>query len=364
METRDTQARSYALDFLKFFAAIGILLHHYQQIFNIKFTHHINFYGDFFDWGALVELFFILSGYFIYKYIRLVGRDISLSQWFVLRTKRLLPLVAVSAVGYELIAYLYFRLCGTYWWNVKFSVWGTFLTALGLQQSWGFSNPMINNPTWYISVLLLCYMFFFVATALARRLKFSPFYIYFLLILIGCGAHIYGNLSPFFDSQAGRGFYSFFFGLLLAHFVKTYGVPKRVQLCCVLMFAYLTFMFERHPNVVKNDLRYLLTFLMYPSIILLFESNPIRSLFRHRIWSVLSAISFNIYVWHLPLMALCSVIELALKCTLITPQVWVMYVFAAITIAFATLSHYLIEKPLNIFVNRQIEFFKARKNSI
>ena len=55
--------RNYALDALKVAATIIIIFHHYQQLTNSSFSAGINYYGGWFYFGMMVELFFLISGY-------------------------------------------------------------------------------------------------------------------------------------------------------------------------------------------------------------------------------------------------------------------------------------------------------------
>ena len=48
-------------DILKIVSATLIVFHHYQQVFKVRFNG-INFYDGAFNFGYLVELFFIISG--------------------------------------------------------------------------------------------------------------------------------------------------------------------------------------------------------------------------------------------------------------------------------------------------------------
>ncbi len=61
--------RVYSLDALKIIAATLIVFHHYQQFTETEFKY-INFYSGSFYFGRLVELFFLLSGFFTYQYIK------------------------------------------------------------------------------------------------------------------------------------------------------------------------------------------------------------------------------------------------------------------------------------------------------
>ena len=53
--------RNRELDFIKVIATILLVLHHFQQIMNVRFSY-INFFGGRFYIGNLVEMFFIISG--------------------------------------------------------------------------------------------------------------------------------------------------------------------------------------------------------------------------------------------------------------------------------------------------------------
>lgn len=205
--------RSYSLDFLKFIATNIIVLHHFQQVTNVKYSNTINFWNGKFYYGYIVELFFILSGYFMVKYIeKIYNEEITLWEWVLSRAKRLLPMVALSAVAYEFIIIIYNKLYGEAWCGIRVSVWGTIITALGIQEGWGFANPYVNYPVWYISVLLICYIIFYLLTSLSKKLKCLPIYFYIAMIFLGIGISTYNISLPFMNSQVARGYYSFFWG--------------------------------------------------------------------------------------------------------------------------------------------------------
>ena len=128
--------RSYGLDALKVFATMAIVAHHFQQDFQISYDNHLNFYSEdeWFTWSYMVELFFLLSGYFMYKYVpKIINGEFSLSRWMRQRVQRLLPLVAVAAISYEILHVVYWNLHGTYWYYERpFSIWGIVVTSLGM----------------------------------------------------------------------------------------------------------------------------------------------------------------------------------------------------------------------------------------
>ena len=56
----------YTLDLLKFALSLLIFVHHFQLISEIRFSV-INFNDGRFYFGYLVELFFVISGFFVSK---------------------------------------------------------------------------------------------------------------------------------------------------------------------------------------------------------------------------------------------------------------------------------------------------------
>ena len=158
--------RIYALDLLKFVAAIIIIFYHYQGQHSITFPS-FNFYGGAFSFGNLVELFFVISGYFMYSSAAKIPEREHFSSFMKKRCIRLLPVNALAAAAHCVYMLLQYGGC---------SVWGWMITSLGLFALGGeFSKYNINAPAWYISVLLICYVWFYVLTYCGKKKNRSCF---------------------------------------------------------------------------------------------------------------------------------------------------------------------------------------------
>ena len=59
--------RKYSLDVLRIIATILIVFHHYGQVTGLYLEGHINYWNGRFYFGYVVEFFFLLSGYFMYR---------------------------------------------------------------------------------------------------------------------------------------------------------------------------------------------------------------------------------------------------------------------------------------------------------
>lgn len=339
--------RSYSLDFLKILATIAIIFHHFQQVADVKYDNFINFFGDWFYWGYLVEFFFVLSGYFMYRYISQIKKNgITLLDWWKKRALRLLPMVAISVVAFEVFLYSYSKIYQENWLGIEISVWGTVIASLGVQDGWGFVSPLLNNPIWYISVLIACYIIFYILTSLAAKIKCSPMYFYAAMIFLGVGINVYNINLPFLNSSMGRGYYSFFFGLILAAYISKYGIKLKEIIFSVVCLAFFSYTIAIEWKYVGTNLVYNLTFLVFPALIILFETKLAKKIFSHKFWGTISAISFEAYLWHLPLLLLSYIFVKKYNWYESFENLRGMFIFLGIVCAVGTFVYFLIERPV------------------
>jgi len=97
-------------------ATVLIAFHHYQQVTGAYFDGMINFCGGKFYFGYVVELFFIISGFFMYHCIWKIQGDYSFFQFM---KRRALPLVAISAVVYEILLLMYQHIFQQSWFGIN-----------------------------------------------------------------------------------------------------------------------------------------------------------------------------------------------------------------------------------------------------
>ncbi len=302
------QTRDHSLDFLKIIATILIVFHHYQQITGVVWDNHINFYNGSFYWGYIVELFFVISGYVTFHYIAKIKNGTCFKDFYFKKIRRLLPLVACSAILYEILLYTYQSLYHTDWFGIQINIFGIFIDSLGIQNGWGFSDPMVNYPTWYISVLLLCYIIFFIAIYISKKTNIPELYFYLFLILAGCGITTYELNLPFMTAQTARGYYAFFTGIVLAVILNKYRINYKMILASILSIVTILYMIVTHSEWIPQGLIYILTFILYPAIIIIFQSDPFKKLFVHKFWGIWGNISFNVYIWHNPMFLLMFIV--------------------------------------------------------
>ena len=128
-------------------------------------------------------------------------------------------MTGITAIVYEIAIY-FFSHCTTREWpalGIKLSFWGTVTNIIGMQSGWAFKDYRVYSVTWYVSVLLLCYIILFFMHWLTERWNIPVVYLSFGMIMFGVGIISYKINVPFFNAFTGRGFYSFFLGALIAH---------------------------------------------------------------------------------------------------------------------------------------------------
>lgn len=287
--------RNASLDFIKVVATILIVCHHFQQVLDVHFGK-INFYDGRFLYGYLVELFFIISGICAYNWIETIAEKQTFKEFYLKRMLRLLPLTTLSVVVASMESVLYFYVKKSWWFNQPFSISGALFAAFGIQAGWASGNPMINNPIWYVSVLLLCYAVMYFTTCLAKRIGVSPFYFYIGMIFIGVGVASYGLNMPFLNSFSARGYMGFFAGLLYAKIAGYTDIQKKwIQLtACVVFICQIIFIYKGLAWNMGMDV----IFVLWPSLLILSQSKLVQKFLRGEFWSKWAETSFSVYIWH------------------------------------------------------------------
>jgi len=357
MSVASDTKRSNALDFVKIVATTIILFHHYQQDGQVRFSNHLNFfYNSRFDWGFIVELFFMISGFVMYHYCDGRLSKTSFASFIGKRCQRLLPPMTIAAVAYFVLGYVYQQVFGKpFYFSNSVNIWGTIISALGLQEGWGLYGWNINNPTWYVSVLLLCYCWFYVITRIAQKYRFPLVYAYLIMLIISFS----GIQLPLFIDNAPRGYKCFFFGLLLAIFYHHFELNQLLSWLCFILMCIVVLFIVR--GEMYTDVRMSYTYLFCPSLILLSQTSFAKKVFSSKIWPRLSAISYHVYVWHNVLQLLLYIIDTPFWTT--TRPVF-MYLFALLAWLLGAVSWWLFEGPVGnmfirilnrIFVKRDVE---------
>lgn len=341
--------RIYSLDVLRVIAMIMIVMHHYQQI-----TKTYLFAGKytFLGFNIVVEFFFILSGYLAFKYVE--KKDLDFKTFITGKWMRLLPLVAITSVVYEVLLYVYNRVCGMEWLlGNKVSVWGILLNASGMSTGWMFERPGTNNPVWYVSVLLLCYVIFYLLLYISRKKNIPIMYLFIGMVLLGVAIRTYNMDFMFLNQFAARGYYSFFTGLLLAQALDKKEIKLKWSILALAIVAVTLYGIIVRYDVFETGFVYIMVFVFYPALIVLFLSKPIQKIFDFKIFGILGESTYDVYLWHVPMMlAVYIVFELCsvnLNLQYHTCLIW----FTAGSLVVGVISHFLIDMPIQKLIRKK-----------
>ncbi len=341
--------RIYSLDLLRVFAVIMIILHHYQQITGAWFNGQFVFY----KYGVAVEFFFVLSGLLTYKYIE--NKEISFPTFMKGKVMRLLPLVVITSVSYEGLLYAFNRICQTRWpLGNDLTVWGTILNSLGIQAGWVFENPRVNNPSWYVSVLLLCYVIFYFFVYISRKKNIPVTYLFMGMIFLGVAISNYGINLPFLNLYAARGYYGFFFGLLLAKVLEKKEITWKWSVPSLIVVMVILLGLKYQYNIFEEGSVYIMTFILYPAIIILFLSEPVRKVLNFRFVGVLGQITYDMYLWHVPMMLAMYVVFKLFSINLNLDYLRCLVAFTIGTFIVGAISHFVIDRPVQKWLKKMM----------
>ena len=351
-------------DFLRFVAAVFMVLHHYQQLVGVYFQEGINFCSETgtFTFAYLVEFFFILSGLLAVKYIKYIQEGLAFKDFFQKKYVRLFPLMAASAVVYEVLIYLFgfFNVQEFHWmFSLDINIWGTVITALGIQAGGAFANPQINNPLWYVSVLLLCYILLYVVVRVGKKKNINVGYLVIFMIFLAVGIRTYGIAFPFFNVQSAKGYIPFFFGVLIGMFFENRDSKKKEVVVSILVITILLMLIIFQYDNVESNIDYVMTFLFYPALITIFNSATAKKIFSFKIFHILGNISYGMFVWHVDLILAMFIAISALNLEVNIYSRVAMYLFAVVCILVGILSHYLYERPAIKYIEKKIALKKA-----
>ena len=161
--------RLLGLEILRFFAAISVLIWHYQQIQTVNFVKENQpfycFLYFFYNYGAYgVQVFWAISGFiFFMRYNDEINKKICTAKIFLInRFTRLYPLHFLTLVLVLFLQLFYKSNVGSFFVTGNIDI-KHFILNLFLASDWGFQNGhSFNGPIWSVSVEVVVYFYFFI----------------------------------------------------------------------------------------------------------------------------------------------------------------------------------------------------------
>jgi peptidoglycan/LPS O-acetylase OafA/YrhL len=353
---RNGGERLIGLELLRFLAAIGVLVWHYQHF---MFVGHAQAEWDWsrlpFRWLFLpfytygyegVELFWCISGFiFTWKYGRLIGRTgLSFGRFAMLRFSRLYPLHFAMLLTVAALQCVYFSRHGETF-VYRFNDAAHFVMNVFFANWWGFqSGESFNGPSWSVSAEVLVYVVFFWVTRRAG----SAWWIDLAAMLgFSLAAPVAKSLFGIKLAFTGAGTF-FYLGAATCHlhgWIETFSLRKR-RLCawgCGAVIAVCAGLVATHVLKIAGA-----SLPMFPAAVLLVQLavRPGGARAR-RLLTGFGNLTYASYMLHFP-MQLAAVLVLGALSVPVQSLVysdWFMACYLGLVLAMAFVVFRVVERP-------------------
>lgn len=173
---------------------------------------------------CMSEIFFMLSGVLLYwTYQKRVAEgEISFQRFLFPKMKKIYPMMMASALVTWILQRIGHSIYGVYLLHpdgaeVRNSLKALMVSLMGFQTGWISDNDTlaVNGPSWFISVFFVCYGIYYLITRYVRN-EWGRNLCYLGMALLGIYLMICPVGIPLLYCTSGRGYFSFFTGVLLA----------------------------------------------------------------------------------------------------------------------------------------------------
>lgn len=233
------------------------------------------------------------------------------------------------------------------------------LNLFGLQYGWLDFVPNFNQPSWYVSVLLLCYCVFAFTCRIIGSSRGRTKWLFPVIIFVGWIMRSgWGGDHPVWNSFMGRGIYTFFLGVCLA-IVLDIRDPKinafLIRLAAIILgIIAALFLLQKYVRVyispdapdIVGSYGGIFPIAVFPCLIYLSLTVPgINKIASFKPFARLGEYSYSIYLLNLPVFYLerCAVDSLHLNIDYSSKIIFL--VLNGILLFTAVLVHKYFEKP-------------------
>lgn len=357
---REAGERLIGLELLRFLAAVGVLVWHYQHF---MFVGHDSLGWDadrlpirwllapFYTYGyAGVELFWCLSGFiFTWKYGPLIApamrrTALSFGRFALLRFSRLYPLHLATLLIVTALQQVYVAGRGQAFVYQFNDAWH-FAQSLLFANWWGFqSGELFNGPSWSVSAEVLIYLVFFWITR-----RFGSGWRTDLWALFGFSVAAWVAKGLFGIKLAFTGAGTFFYlGALTCHlydWIETQDRrwQRRISLACAVVVAACAGMVATHVLKIAGA-----SVAMFPAAVLMVQLavRPNGKAARAFL-SDLGNLTYASYMLHFPmqLAAILVIGALSVPIQSLIYSDWFMLAYLGSVLAMAAVVFRWIERP-------------------
>ena len=301
----------HELNLVRIIVAIGIaFFFHYMIIFGyapgLSVEHNLDALLIFAYIG--VELFFTISGFVMYMsyHSKIKSGEIGFAQYIGGRVRRIYPMMILSVIFMALaqwgskLHYGYYSILNYDDGRNTFRAF--ILSVFGVNSDWVCDHDQysINGVTWFISIIMICYILFFAIVKLTPERKTENL-CYIAIMILGMVILRYPLDKPLLYNSCGRGYLDFFLGAILAQVVLLIKEKHYQKYASLLGICAIASYFVIITYGKIKFYNYYVSFLLNVGILLVTICVPIfRKISTNRFIAYAGDLSFDIYLWNLP----------------------------------------------------------------
>lgn len=279
------------LDFLKFASAIVILLEHYYGNTGLPQLSVIR------NGGIAVDLFFMISGFLCVGGGKNRIVKTSYSEYIFRIAGRFVPMVSITVTLYAVFGTLYYMCFGEWYRSVIIDFWNILTSYLLIFKGGAVGNLAlgVNNPIWFLCVLLICYSLFYMIMRMTNKYKWPVIYGFLCMIFIGLAASTYALELPFLNGAVGRGYYSFFMGCIIAILMEKSKDKRKLYFLAFVQICVYILPLLSGLDFLYNNWTLSIVFILFTAMVVI-GTYPLPA-WLNGISRFLAGISFEIYIW-------------------------------------------------------------------
>lgn len=319
-------------DFLRIVFCITVVLFHMYCFVPIPDSVILGFVSKYGYLG--VEMFFMLSGFCVSMRYKSRMRDLGIKNFMVGRLRKIYPLTAFSIIVGFCLLYPYAKLeCGG---GIKPLSFDYLLSSILLiQNGWlvEFGFNAYGSGTWFIEVLILVYLLWAIIAKKTYNKQGRYTALCLGMVIIGFSFFYRSYDVPFLSHLSCRGYMSFFIGCLLFELFNIVdGKTGRKIAFWYNIISLVVIVFCIMDNSLIGNLYVFFSFIVFPSIILLFVYNPVIVRFLNKeSFSKAAKYTMSVYLTHALVLYAVKIIDAVLGAK-INFEKWTIYISLLVVI--------------------------------
>lgn len=363
----------WGLNLIRFPLSIAIVIYHYRLVFYGAIPYGYNPIISYLyaNGGLCTEIFFAISGLLLYwhhsqKLRSTENKEKDFLPFILKRMIRIYPLMILTTVcaafclWITLILFPEGHLISAGWAtdSIHITLVAFVLSICGIQSGWVSDGDYaaVYGASWYLSVLMICNILFYLILKSCKRDRVKENCCFIFLIIFGVYLCLNSRICfPLMYSWTGRGYTSFFVGVLIAQIIPNINTNKKRYFSLIISVCFIFLYFFLFKLECLGNSRVATSLVMSPALLLCLTNSKLITVISHnRLISYLGNISFEVYLWHLPLVMWFYFIQDFLELNIDYNSKYILFTFLFIVIMVSIIGYELYEKPITAWCKKRL----------